>query len=853
MNASPHLLIIDDNAYFRDTAKKHLQECFKVCCLDSRQDLNELAAKVQAFEPAFLLLDVNLHTTSASKTILEYLTDQHVLPEDCNIWMIGQGTFEEIQTTAQTFQKINANVQDEVIRKPLNHARKLYAMLNSDIFYDPVPPFDDHFPLPVRVIDSNGKETWSNKLWTRNIDIDYDPDWLTSNTIQREPEEHIGDPFFGEGVGYKIRQLRIEQNEHTFLVQMALVNYPDHNKDSHGESVALLLKQIKRMGFNHARYYRIRELVNDTHKERKEESDNDAGIRLEHCSGRKLKKPIFRPLTGELRRRMQGYLTTENKQKLNNNELVYCIRSKEDDEKAKDDPEIRFWNEKLGIRCTNWLELPVLENDERDSSGSGLRLKGLFIFDRQESGDATDDTISEAQVLSLQAYFRSLLHIHIASLNRQRLRDLESFEARINKMDKALFEAETRDQCFRIISEAACEVGKADTVAMAIPTTQSVWVKVVDVYRKGSGEPPAVKGLAFSSEASAHPVVEVLQKKHIVCYQDFRQSTSCQVLLDHLEGRRQETDYRHLVELKDQQKTDYAEWLKNDVGAVLAIPISLKKGEKPIGCIVLHYASAFCISRRRKKRINAVLQRARWAIQDYTAREERNNWLNTLAHELKSNLNLARNHANELAGQYGGLQDDENWRVVTESLDAADELSHNWLDTIRRPARQPVENVYPKRAIETYKKTHAHNISFKRVEITSLAQDDACWNMPLAANTEVFQRVLNILLDNAIKFGRAFIRKWNDPVPVDIRLSKPQEGKLALSVCNPGHMSDEAYRLRFEAGHLPAQRQADGAHVGLSVAKQLAELYGAQLELENCQDGEHVKAWLCWPTGGAQE
>lgn len=859
MEDNIRLSIIDDNHHFRTVAYERLQGIFTVQCLDSASDsAKELAHVVSNFKPDHVLLDANLHQTKACQQILEALSQQQVLSRRCKIWIISQGAEEDILQRIPDLQKKNALVQDKPIRKPLDNPNRLRATLTSQIGYEPTPPYDQSFPLPLRIINSDGKVVFTNRFWAHS-EISFDHDWAEKDVVKpyRAGFESYGDPFYGEGVAYRLHRTFFSQGDHLYKAQIAEVSRDFHLPDTQSEAVKMIMKIMKEVGFKQGRYYMIRSLVSNGQKEdepekslvlEKNSDDNDLII-----DGKVIKMPVRRPLEKKLLERINYYLSLENS--CDNNNLHYTIREAKEDEDDNDSG-INWWNSLLNIQLKNWLELPVLMTNDNIMAESNypIDIKGVFIFDRK-SDEMTDDRINKGQIESLNGLLRSLITFYQSSLRNHNARRLREYECTMMKMDNSLFEIRDDRPRFDKILETACLVSKAKSALMVIPNAEGSRLKVVSAY--GSEILlNMVDKVEFSTKAISHPIVRAWNVGKLVVRQNFEESIEYSRLLEQLtdsnEKKRNSTHYEHLNHLTNEGKKIFLDWLIEDVKAVLAMPISLGKGSKPIGFISLQFEEPWTISCSRKRRIDTVLQRARWVIQEYSAKQERNAWLQTIAHEIKSDLSICLNHTQRInRSNIVTAKEEIDWRMLQRYLNAANDLTSNWMTFVGAPSQKPVLAVNPKESIMDFLEINRLRIEEEgvKLKLTPSSFDKPCWQKSIAADSDVFARVIRILLDNALKFGSIDKEEHH---PVEIVLSahvfiKKHIQYWKLSIQNPGRMSEEEYRYRFMSGVVPSNRVTDGSHVGLGVARKLVHLYDGELHLENSQNVKKVEAILLWP------
>jgi len=136
-------------------------------------------------------------------------------------------------------------------------------------------------------------------------------------------------------------------------------------------------------------------------------------------------------------------------------------------------------------------------------------------------------------------------------------------------------------------------------------------------------------------------------------------------------------------------------------------------------------------------------------------------------------------------------------------------------------------------------KVTARNVLYYRELFPDLAfEADIDENVVLPIDTSDLERIENILIDNAVKYGR-------DGGKIEIRL---HEGRLMVRDFGAGigdaDRTFERYRRGAEAG-----QRGEGAGMGLSIIKGFSEEYGFKVELES-RAGEGCTFTLCFPAPG---
>jgi two-component system sensor histidine kinase QseC len=200
------------------------------------------------------------------------------------------------------------------------------------------------------------------------------------------------------------------------------------------------------------------------------------------------------------------------------------------------------------------------------------------------------------------------------------------------------------------------------------------------------------------------------------------------------------------------------------------------------------------------------------------------------AHELRTPLAVLRVHAQNAASSSDPELRQRSLSQLTRAVDRATHLVEQLLALARlEPGDVPAER---------------HPVDFLRVardEVAQLApkalnKQQELWlecdesNLRVLASEVPLSMLLRNLIDNAIRYGRE---------GGEVRVSLQRDGDtVQLHVCDDGPGVPAALRERiFERFYQAAPGKGQGAGLGLSIVRRIAELYGAQMHADEAPGG----------------
>jgi CheY-like chemotaxis protein len=159
--------------------------------------------------------------------------------------------------------------------------------------------------------------------------------------------------------------------------------------------------------------------------------------------------------------------------------------------------------------------------------------------------------------------------------------------------------------------------------------------------------------------------------------------------------------------------------------------------------------------------------------------------------------------------------------TIANIMDIALIVSGNQDTSIREIAPGPVlDEIY---------NNYRQQCSLKKLEF-SIAKDTGGGRVVLQTDPELLNKILNHLLDNAIKFTRAGSVKLGYNI-------KPGLIEFYITDTGIGIKPDEQKRIfeLFTQGNASATRNHEGTGLGLSIAKGLADLLGGYIRVESSE------------------
>jgi PAS domain S-box-containing protein len=223
-------------------------------------------------------------------------------------------------------------------------------------------------------------------------------------------------------------------------------------------------------------------------------------------------------------------------------------------------------------------------------------------------------------------------------------------------------------------------------------------------------------------------------------------------------------------------------------------------------------------------------------FRDFTHEAEvdrmKSTFVSIASHELRAPLNAILGYAEMLReGVFGSLVDEQHDAVrrVLANTNQMMSLANNLLDQARMEAGKlslTLTTFSPASLVDGVREMMEITAHTKNLALTSHVADDV--PPTIKGDFQRLQQILVNLTSNALKF--------TDEGEVALRAYIPDPDHWALAVSDTGcGISEEGQKIVFEPfrrGEEVAQKYG-GAGLGLSIAKQLVELMGGEIQLES--------------------
>ncbi|MDX2300514.1 MAG: ATP-binding protein [Xanthomonadaceae bacterium] len=815
-------------------------------------------------------------------------------------------TFDE--RVIESYQGISPRVRGPLIRKPIS-AFALQAELLGSGFYE-APAEWRNMPLPLRVLDRHfhqgrwlSRVVYANPAWRQANMYRPEPDsfrdWLELGRCPDQPQRYGGNPFDSDASAYRIHSFLLQQEGRDYLGQVVESVVQAPGKNSLDDSIRAIFSAMDSAGFSHGQCFLLKPVLREpssviTYRSLDpppSDGDVNAGeeaigtvVRLhavtdDHPQSLKDQLPVVKPLRGELRRRARAYYPEFAQEAPHAKRLIYKIRKAEDDKKTGDE-DIAAWSRCLdqnaegGHPTQSWLEIPVLAL-AKHPLGAGRaparwpRIVAVLMFSRTAASgtDATslrdaDSEVSPEAVAPVKTLLLGLIEPLKRAIFDEHRRQYIAAQNRIAHYDRLLHESADMQRKKDLLVECFGKVTGADYTFLNVPDRDSQRVLVNSALWQHP-DAPLLPDLVRSMRVP-------LDNETFAIVRTWRQQIAHYTQDGYRSGHNQSLDEEYKKILGDQAETWIA-WTKAHIGTALVFPVLVNA--RSLGVMLLYFQKPWQLIDDLIPYIDSIAHRARWLLQAAADTEaERATWLLTIGHEMRRDLYTADNAVHRLEQEFQAPAVAAAalpralpvWRRLRRSLVNAMSLAENWVDTMREiDVGDPGSTFTAIEVIDAYLDLNRELLQHDnhRVEIIwRVGRHDPAWHTPLAYRS-LFERVLRVLLDNAWKFGHAHVSRFDDEaaVVVELRAARqpglhPQQaGLLEIDIRNPGSMSAEAWRHRFDATPPPSERQRDGAHVGLHAARKLTRATGGEIELDNLTGPEQptseaqVVARLRWP------
>ncbi|WP_353572935.1 HAMP domain-containing sensor histidine kinase [Candidatus Albibeggiatoa sp. nov. BB20] len=295
--------------------------------------------------------------------------------------------------------------------------------------------------------------------------------------------------------------------------------------------------------------------------------------------------------------------------------------------------------------------------------------------------------------------------------------------------------------------------------------------------------------------------------------------------------------------------TNIKKWLDKSVdGSMLIAPIfkgSTNNKLVKVGILLLSSHKPKFFTTEKVAIVEQLLQKIHWVLETIKLREQQEYMQGLFLHEIRSVvIPIAQNV--DFMSKSPQDKMPEQLMNVKRYADKAKDLVENYLSITGSfvDKNSTFKDTY--RTISRFLDLNKTRIELSQQKVTIKTPNHKLWHdAHLVGIKSVYERVVRVLLDNALKYGGNH---------ADINITVNKVGKMwQLTITNPGYMTKEENQLKFEAFKFSLDREPNkaptGTHLGLAASKRVVEAYDGQLLVENYSEyGEkRVIATLLWP------
>ncbi|SEG48067.1 ATP-binding protein [Marinobacterium lutimaris] len=222
--------------------------------------------------------------------------------------------------------------------------------------------------------------------------------------------------------------------------------------------------------------------------------------------------------------------------------------------------------------------------------------------------------------------------------------------------------------------------------------------------------------------------------------------------------------------------------------------------------------------------LNRMLQRLKLSFE----RERR--FTADAAHELRTPLAALQIHCENLFADLKDEQSRGSTEQILSGLKRMNRIVEQLLHLSRLDPQERLPDRAPLNLTELCRELIGDQIPFaiaRRIDLGLTAPDE---DLQASGHALYLSILLRNLVDNALRYT---------PQEGEVTLELEQlEGKIRVSVIDSGPgLSDEQKQRVFERFYR-GRNKSDGSGLGLSIANQIAELHGSEIELLDRQDGK---------------
>ncbi|MBV7296417.1 sensor histidine kinase [Enterovibrio sp. NIFS-20-8] len=198
--------------------------------------------------------------------------------------------------------------------------------------------------------------------------------------------------------------------------------------------------------------------------------------------------------------------------------------------------------------------------------------------------------------------------------------------------------------------------------------------------------------------------------------------------------------------------------------------------------------------------------------------------IRTAAHELKTPLAVLRLDTENALMTLDESQRQDDLKRILAGIERTDRVIQQLL-MLSRVEQQKSIMLTPLDAVEIARESIANLVpmALKNKQTISLSGEDS---VAVNGHQVMLPILMTNLIDNAIRYA-------GEGAQIDVEVTRVSEGKVLLTVTDSGEAMREEVRSRlFEKFYRGNSEKGDGAGLGMSIVKDIADLHGATIVVE---------------------
>ena len=802
----------------------------------------------------YILLDVNLGENQNASSFLRQCEEQNVFDSSTSIWIVSGYATIDLAEYQKSYERVVGS-----LTKPLNKNDILRTLIDfsKKVGIENKVPWIQTLPFAARIISqkdqTNRSILYQNARWKQpfNRFVDFpNPEKLKQLKKDGEPIEQTKYGFLPDEkdqIGfYKLKTTFNKELPENYFLQFStgILAY-DRQKKKVGFPLDYIIPHIFDTltdFFQSGTFFRHEPFPASNH-----------GILKLHGIARKsqkYKRSDFEHEASELKEDFDEYLKVfrKKKRKKKRPELFARIRSTR---KISEKNIYKQFLNRFRIKEKEpWLEIPIfikrwdIKTNEKPVAYPKLfYIAGVFCLDfpKDKNRFKTSEDLFRAY-----PYLKNVLSNVVEVLTRALKEDNKTRKLKImdkiNAWDfntlpekiKGTGKTIEIKELFRMILGTVIEFSQeAESGTIATVTPRGTHLEIQAGIGK-QAEPDMV-GVRYPVDVEGVIPIETWDQKTTVSYPDFDAK---------LEGQKTSIREEKIKIAKESSwygRPAMKKWISEWLQSVVSFPIRF--GEEIVGVVTLYSRKKHAFTKATEDLVKFFFSRLRWFLKVNEEHERSYGWIEILVfHLIRGKMARIRHLA-----QYFEYQPEQE-------LNSKEALKHfEEIDSLSRKAGSSLENINdlinefsfdisyhqgsfdPLKIWEELKKEVQFEIDEKRIEPVDRVDTQA---RQLKGDPMVFERILEVLLDNAIKFSNK-----GGQVRIETRYDREAD-VLRWLLTNEGEIDQEKLELLGKQT-VTADPDRKGMGIGLYVANRLARLSEAEINIR-CQD-KQVIAELVWP------